>query len=118
MPLIYGNDVSTPVPLSRLTWVALVSDAVLLAYWAFMLWTETTRDLPDFLRGESGYGLFASIAVAFAVSAVTAIVAIAGLRARNKRAPGARNTAGVAVLVVSLLLNPVLVLPVLYGLVG
>ena len=118
MPLIYGNDTSPKHPVSKLTWVALVSDAVLVVYWAFIVWTlGEPFDRPDWVNSaETGYSILFSWAVSFFASLVTIAVAIAGL-VRAKKAysgeGGPSNVPGVVALVAACLLNTAIVLPIL-----
>jgi len=118
VPLIYGNDTTPKHPVSRLTWVALVSDAVLVAYWAFIVWTlGEPFDRPDWVNSaETGYTILFSWAVSFFAGLVTIAVAIAGL-VRAKRAysgeGGRNNVLGVVALVAACLLNTAIVLPIL-----
>ena len=118
MPLIYGNDTTPKHPVSRLTWVALVSDAVLVAYWAFIVWTlGEPFDRPDWVNSaETGYTILFSWAVSFFAGLVTIAAAIAGL-VRAKRAysgeGGRNNVLGVVALVAACLLNTAIVLPIL-----
>ena len=116
MPLVYGEDSSTARPLSRLTWIALAGDAVLVGYWIFYIWASESDDLPDYLRGDGGYAVFGSLIFAFLAAVVTVIVAVAGLRADRKRNADFASKIAVAVVVLSLVLNPAIALPVLAGL--
>lgn len=81
MPLIYGNDTSQKHPVSKLTWVALVSDAVLVVYWAFIVWTlGEPFDRPDWVNSrETGYSILFSWGVSFFAGLITVVVAITGL---------------------------------------
>ena len=116
MPLIYGEDPPTARPLSRLTWIALVGDVVLVGYWAFYAWASQSDDLPDYLTGDGGYAVFGSLIFAFVAAVVTAVVAVAGLLAGRKRDAGRASRLAVAVVVLSLVLNPAIALPVLANL--
>ena len=118
MPLIYGNDTTLKHPVSKLTWVALVSDAVLLVYWGFIVWTlGDPFDRPDWVNSaETGYSILFSWAVSFFAGLITIAIAIAGLvRARRAYSGegGRSNVLGVGALVAACLLNTAIVLPIL-----
>jgi hypothetical protein len=118
VPLIYGNDSSPKHPVSKLTWIALVSDAVLLVYWAFIVWTlGDPFDRPDWVNSpETGYYILFSWGVSFFAGLITIAIAIAGVgRARKAYSGegGRSNVLGVVALVAACLLNTAIVLPVL-----
>jgi hypothetical protein len=118
VPLIYGDDTSPAHPVSRLTWVALVSDVVLVAYWVFMNWVfGLPPNTPGWSNASSSYSVLGSFAVAFAAAVITSILAIVGLvRART---PGTRtNVPGILALVAACALNPVIGVPLLLGTYG
>ena len=118
MPLIYGNSILAKHPVSRLTWVALVSDAVLLAYWAFIVSTlGDPFDRPDWVNSqETSYYILFSWGVSFFAGVITIGIAIAGL-VRARRSRGAEATAtnwpGIVALVAACALNTLVVLPLL-----
>jgi hypothetical protein len=118
VPLIYGDDSSPPRPVSRLTWVALGAEVVLIAYWVFFVWASESDDRPEFLNGDGGYLLFGSLAFSFAFAVATAILAYLGIRRRRALAPDRADRADKAVFAFALLLNPVLVVPVVGRLVS